>query len=66
MGLSVMLYGISDILGPMCLWNAEGQGASAGATPPSEVGRGPCTDSIWQAPEGHCLNVVECCHGSQM
>lgn len=23
MGLPIMLYGISDILGPMCLWNAE-------------------------------------------
>ena len=28
MGLLVVVYGVSDILEPMCLWNAEGQGAS--------------------------------------
>lgn len=64
MGLPIMLYGISDILGPMCLWNAEGQGASAGATPRQKLR--PMHRQHLAGPEGHCLNVVECCHGSQM
>lgn len=49
---------VSDVLGLICLWNAEGQSGNAGATPMLEVGRDMFTDCMWQTPKGHCLNDV--------
>ena len=53
-----VVYDVSDVLGLICLWNAEGQSGNAGATPMLEVGRDVFTDRTWQTPKGHCLNDV--------